>query len=31
MHITNPSAIDFFEGGKFYYVDFTPASTQVEA
>lgn len=25
MHITNPSAIDAFETGKFYFVDFTPA------
>jgi hypothetical protein len=25
MHITNPSAIDAFEVGKFYFVDFTPA------
>ena len=25
LAITNPSAIDAFEIGKFYYVDFTPA------
>jgi hypothetical protein len=25
MHITNPGAIDAFEVGKFYFVDFTPA------
>ncbi len=26
MVITNPAAIDGFEVGKFYFVDFTPAS-----
>jgi len=25
MTITNPGAIDAFELGKFYFVDFTPA------
>ncbi len=25
MCITNPSAIDAFEAGKFYFLDFTPA------
>lgn len=25
MYITNPAAVDQFEAGKEYYVDFTPA------